>query len=134
MDRSSSSTDNGEWSVRRMFIRNLVLTASVGVYAYERTVPRRIRVNLDCFIWENSIPLIGDHLDHVICYQTLLETVRTVIADRHVNLIETLAERVATACLQDMRVRSVKVRIEKLDLFTDVDSVGIEIERFNCPG
>ena len=45
------------------------------------------------------------------------------------NLVETLAERLAGICLQDPRVRSARVRVEKLDVFADAVSVGVEIER-----
>jgi dihydroneopterin aldolase len=46
-----------------------------------------------------------------------------------VRLVETLAERIAEACLEDERVEHVRIRIEKLDVFADAASAGIEIER-----
>jgi dihydroneopterin aldolase len=55
--------------------------------------------------------------------------VRALVAERHVNLIETLAERIASLVLEDRRVREVSVRVEKLDIFPDAASVGIEIVR-----
>jgi dihydroneopterin aldolase len=57
--------------------------------------------------------------------------VREIVSRGHINLVETLAEEVAAMCLQDRRVRSVRVRVEKLDVFPDVTSVGVEIERFS---
>ena len=45
--------------------------------------------------------------------------------------VETLAEDIAAMCLEDTRVRSARVRVEKLDVFTEATSVGVEIERFN---
>ncbi|MGY9002825.1 MAG: dihydroneopterin aldolase, partial [Rhodospirillales bacterium] len=44
--------------------------------------------------------------------------------------VETLGDDIASMCLEDLRVRSVRVRIEKLDVFEDATSVGVEIERF----
>ena len=52
-----------------------------------------------------------------------------LVQSRHVNLIETLAERIAGQCLADARVRSVRVRIEKPDACKDVQAVGIAITR-----
>jgi 7,8-dihydroneopterin aldolase/epimerase/oxygenase len=43
--------------------------------------------------------------------------------------VETLAERIAALCLSDRRVRVARVRVEKLDVFPDATSVGVEIER-----
>ena len=45
------------------------------------------------------------------------------------GLAETLAERIAAACFEDARVRTVRVRVEKLEALTAAESVGIEIER-----
>jgi dihydroneopterin aldolase len=46
-------------------------------------------------------------------------------------LVETRAEDVAAMCLEDRRVLSARVRVEKLDILEDAQSVGVEIERFN---
>jgi dihydroneopterin aldolase len=43
--------------------------------------------------------------------------------------VETLAEEIADICLDDGRVRVVRVRVEKLDVFDEAVSVGVEIER-----
>ncbi len=50
-------------------------------------------------------------------------------------LVETLAERLAETCLADERVQVVRMRVEKLDVFDDLASVGVEIERqrHTCP-
>ena len=50
------------------------------------------------------------------------------------NLVETLADRIAEMCLEDQRVRTARVRIEKLDVFADAESAGVEIERFSTIG
>jgi dihydroneopterin aldolase len=47
----------------------------------------------------------------------------------HVQLVETLAERLAEACLADARIKVARVRVEKLDVFADAASVGVEVER-----
>jgi len=54
---------------------------------------------------------------------------RALTSDGHINLVETLAERIAALCLADARVSSVRVRVEKLDIYEQADSVGVEIER-----
>jgi len=47
----------------------------------------------------------------------------------HVNLVETLAERIAGDCLADARVAAVRVRIEKPDVIANAQAVGVEIVR-----
>ncbi len=112
--------------LRRMFVRDLVLDADIGVRAHEKGRRQRIRLNLDLDVLDTEVT---DRLDSVVCYDDLIAAVRIVVGAEHVQLIETLAERVAEACFRDRRVMVARVRIEKLDVYTDAESVGIEIER-----
>ena len=114
--------------VRHVFVRDFVLPAHIGVHRHEKGKQQRVRVNLDLAVLEGAAPP-DDHLPDVVCYEEIVDGVRAVVAQGHFNLVETLAERVAAVCLSDPRVRVARVRIEKLDVFEDVGSVGIEIER-----
>ena len=114
---------------RHVFVRNLVLPASIGIHRHEQDHPQRVRVNLDLAV-DDEAP-VHDALSDVVCYETITDEVRAIVGGPHNNLVETLAERVAEACLRDPRVAHARVRIEKLDVWTDVESVGVEIERFN---
>lgn len=118
-----------ERAPRRLFVRDLVLDALIGVYEHEKTARQRIRVNLDLDIVDPPGPPT-DRLADVVSYEDLVVAVRAIVAEGHVHLIETLAERIAARCLEDPRVLVVRVRVEKLDIFPDAQSAGIEIERF----
>jgi dihydroneopterin aldolase len=65
----------------------------------------------------------------VVDYERIAATVRRIVAAGHVRLVETLAERIAEACLTDKRVQVARIRVEKLDVFPDAASAGVEIER-----
>jgi dihydroneopterin aldolase len=113
---------------RRVFIRDMVLPCSIGVHGHELAARQRVRINLDLAVREDVEPL-EDKLANVVCYETIAEGVRALVAHGHINLVETLAERIAALCLRDSRVLSVRVRVEKLDVFPDALSAGVEIER-----
>lgn len=117
-------------AIRHVFVRDLVLNCSIGVHAFEKDKPQRVRVNLDLAVREGS--QIADALANVVCYEGIVSSIRDLVAQGHVNLVETLAERIAATCLADSRVRVARVRVEKLDVFADATSVGVEIERFNA--
>jgi dihydroneopterin aldolase len=70
-----------------------------------------------------------DELSRVVDYAVVADKVRAIVGAGHVRLVETMAERIAEACLEDSRVEQVRIRIEKLDVFPDAASAGIEIER-----
>lgn len=116
-----------------VFIRDLELEARVGIYPHEKSGSQRIRINLDLGV-EDDTPAGSDRLADVVDYETIVNRVKGVVDDGHVNLVETLAERLARICLVDPRVVSVRVRVEKLDAIAEAASVGVEIERFRGPG
>ncbi len=124
-------------ATRHMFIRDLVLDASIGVHQHEHTARQRVRINLDLAVTDDgagnlSRPAVGhDDLARVVDYETIVNSVRAIVATGHVQLVETLAERLAQACLTDPRVRVIRVRVEKLDVFADAASAGVEVERRN---
>ncbi|GLR68742.1 diguanylate cyclase [Acidocella aquatica] len=125
-------------ATRHMFIRDLVLSASIGVYPHEHTGRQRVRINIDLAVAdENTTNLsraaVGqDDLGRVVDYETIVDKVRALATTGHVQLVETLAERLCEACLTDARIRIARVRVEKLDVFIDASSAGVEIERRNA--
>ena len=116
--------------VRRVFVRDLVLAALIGVHRHEQDGRQRVRINLDLEVPEDPAPL-SDRLAEVVNYQDIVAGIRKIVAAGHINLVETLAERIAARCLADRRVQRVRVRVEKLDVFADASSVGVESERTN---
>ena len=116
--------------VRHVFIRDLILTCLIGVHKHERKKPQRIRVNLDLAVTEQSV-ISTDRLADGVCYEDVADRIRSIVNNGHVNLVETLAEKIASKCLEDRRIKATRVRIEKLDVFKDAASAGVEIERFS---
>ena len=115
----------------KVFVRDLVLAARIGVYQHEKLASQCVRINLELICTEH--PAINDDLSNVVNYADLVERVRGIVAEGHINLVETLADRIAQVCLEDRRVQSAKVRIEKLEVFKEAESVGVEIERTRNP-
>ena len=114
---------------RLVLIRDLVMLCSIGVHAHEHDAKQRIRINMELDALEGGP--IEDDLRNVVCYDEIISAVRRIVDAGHVRLIETLAERIAGLCLSDPRIRRTRIQIEKLDVYADVGSVGIAIERFN---
>ncbi len=115
-------------NIRHVFVRDLVIPALIGVHKHEKDGQQNIRINLDMEIpeAENSIK---DRLSDVVCYEEIVDGIREIVNAGHINLVETLAEKIAARILVDQRIERVRVKIEKLDIFADASSVGIEIER-----
>lgn len=122
-------------ALRHVFLRDLVLSASIGVHPHEQAARQRVRINVDLGVEDDgarplSRVLVGrDELPRVVDYEKVAATVRGIVAAGHVRLVETLAERIAEVCLADPRVHLARIRVEKLDIFADAASAGVEIER-----
>lgn len=112
----------------RIFVRDLVLPCRIGVHLHEKQLPQRVRINIDLTVMD-SCAAAGDDIARVLSYEHIVNRVKGLIAEGHVNLVETLAERIAGLCLGDGRVRRARVRVEKLDVVPEADCVGVEIER-----
>ena len=66
-------------------------------------------------------------LSDTINYETVAASARRIIAEGHVGLVETFAERLALHCLEDARVLGVTVRIDKPDALEAADGAGCEL-------
>ena len=113
--------------IRHVFVRDLSLTASVGTHAHERLQSQTVVINLDLAVLETA-PAPASLAD-VVCYEAAIDAIKAILGSGHIELVETVAERIAQACLRDARVESARVRVEKPTAVTDAGSVGVEIER-----
>ena len=98
----------------RIFVRDYVIDANIGVYAEEKGVTQKVRLTVDASL----APHVRSHDDlmsEVPSYTDILDAIADITGRGHINLFETLAERNAAHCLEDQRIASVFVRIEKLE-------------------
>ncbi|MGQ0675623.1 MAG: dihydroneopterin aldolase [Rhodospirillales bacterium] len=124
----SADIDPAGQGLTRVFIRDLVLPASIGIYDHEKARRQRVRFNIELLARlpeggpDDAVPR------DVVSYELVVKRIRKLLAAGHVNLVETLAERVAELALKDRRVAAARVRVEKLDVYKGA-AVGVEIER-----
>lgn len=114
-------------AIRHVFVRNLELQADIGIHGHEKGVLQPVRISVDLGVAE--APVDEDNLDSVVDYEVIANRIRALIETGHINLAETMAERIATLCFADRRVHSARIRVEKLTALPGAESVGVEIER-----
>lgn len=113
---------------RRVIIDGLELVASVGVFEVEKRYEQRIIVSTVLEV-ADDYDGTSDRLEDVLDYAAVVRTIAAIAAGRHFHLIETLAERIAEACLEDGRVAAARIRIDKPDILPGCRSVAVEIDR-----
>ena len=113
---------------RKILIRNLVLNISIGIHNFEKKKKQRVRFNLVINIDQNLIPNDKD-LKSIVNYEQVIKTIMRITSRRHYPLLETLAEKIFSKLFENLRIKKILLRIEKLDVIKNTASVGIELEK-----
>lgn len=116
---------------RRLFLRGHVLPTRIGVHDFEKQAAQRLVFNVDLYVplaW--STPR-DDHIDEVVDYDFIRQTIAARVAEGHVELQETLCDELLRRMLAHPRVKAARVSTEKPDVYPDCDAVGCEVFGIN---
>ena len=119
---------DAEPSTHRVFINDLLVEMLIGVYEHEKLKEQPVRLNIVLTVLDHIGP-VNDDYRNVVCYETIANDIKKLVKEEHINLVETLAEKVSDICLKNQRTREVTVKVEKLQALSDAGSVGVEITR-----
>lgn len=106
-----------------VFVRGLTLEAGIGIHDHELGRLQRLVVDVTLELTPTPVERLGDTVN----YETVAAAARAIVAEGHVGLVETFAQRLATACLADPRVRRCGVRIEKPGALEGAAAAGCEV-------
>ena len=116
---------SGDHPADRIALRDHLESVEIGAFQEERGTHQRLRFNI---VVEVRNPAdIADDVDRILSYDTLTDAIAAELAAERLNLLETLAERIAAYILREPAAERVFVRIEKLD--RGPGSLGVEILR-----
>jgi len=124
-ERALALSDNAA-THDRISLRNYERDTEIGAFQQERGNTQRIRFNAVVEIAPREMTS-RDDVDHILSYDTITEAIDTALGEERLNLLETLAERIAELILRDSRAARVYLRIEKLD--RGPFELGVEIAR-----
>ena len=110
----------------RLILDALDVAMRLGIHAHE-AVPQRVRLSVEMLV-RYPAPVSADRIEEVLDYDFVREGVHRLAAGEGFALQETLVDAVAALCLADDRVREVRVRSTKLDVYPDAH-VGCEVVR-----
>jgi dihydroneopterin aldolase len=99
----------------RIFIRDMVVACRIGVYPEEQGTTQQVSFTIEAYV-SPSVRARHDSIAEVPSYDSVvMAAVRTVTGSGHINLVETMAEQIAAHILEEPRIVSVKVIVEKLE-------------------
>ena len=112
---------------RRLFLRNYEVNINIGVHEFEKKGEQRVLINVELYIPLAMSTPKGDHLEEVVDYDFMRETIAQRVARGHIHLQETLCDDVVKIMLAHPRVRAVRVSTMKPDVYPDCEGVGVEV-------
>lgn len=110
----------------RISLRDHLAEVEIGAFQAERGVRQCLRFNVVVELRPHPEPL-EDDVDRILSYDRITEAIAAALAEERLNLLETLAERVAARVLHEPQAMRVFVRVEKLD--RGPGALGVEIVR-----
>ena len=123
-ERAVATANDGP--VDRISLRDHIVEVEIGAFQAERGTTQRVCFNV---VVEVS-PIVGhidDDVDRILSYDRVTEAIATELGAERLNLLETLAERIAERILLEPQAQRAFVRIEKLD--RGPGALGVEIVR-----
>ena len=113
----------------RIFVRGLLVQASIGVHPHEHESTQPIMIDIELDMGDMPAPT-EDRLHETLDYSLVAEKAEQIALEAHVQLVETLADRIAEWALSaDKRVQACAVRISKPQALLKADAAGVEIVR-----
>lgn len=110
----------------RIAVRDHVVEVEIGAFQTERGTKQRVCFNVVVEV-RPAADRIDDDVDRILSYDKVTEAIAAELAAERLNLLETLAERIAERILVEPQAVRCFVRIEKLD--RGPGALGVEIVR-----
>jgi len=99
----------------RIHIEQLEISTRIGVPEKERATPQRLTVSISFWPYYDRRDT-ADEIENTVNYSIVAEEAKNFVRDLSTNLIETLADRLATHLLKTFRIQKVTVELRKFPL------------------
>ena len=123
-ERADATAPDGP--LDRISLRDHIVEVEIGAFQAERGITQRICFNVVVEVRPLTDP-VADDVDRILSYDRVTEAIAAELAEERLNLLETLAERIAERILLEPQAVRSFVRIEKLD--RGPGALGVEIVR-----
>ena len=113
---------------RKVLIKNLELKIFIGIHNFEKKKKQKVRFNLEIITDPNINPSKKD-ISTILNYETIVNKIKLLVKKKHHDLLEELAENIFDVIFKFRLVKKVKIKIEKLEIIKETESVGINISK-----
>tara|TARA_B100000768_G_scaffold156348_1_gene153868 strand:+ start:173 stop:568 length:396 start_codon:yes stop_codon:yes gene_type:complete len=113
---------------RKVIIKNLILNIFIGIHSFEKKKKQKVRFNIEVITDPNVKPDNKD-LSTILNYEEIVNKIKLLVKKQHHELIEDLAENIFKIIFHNKLVKKTNIKIEKLDILKNSESVGIEFSK-----
>ena len=113
---------------RKVIIKNLVLNIFIGIHDFEKKKKQRVRFNIEV-ITNPFVKPNNKDLKTILNYEEIIYKIKDLVKKEHHELLEDLAENIFTIIFQNRLAQKVKIKIEKLEIIKNSESVGLEFSK-----
>jgi|TARA_B100001093_G_scaffold84109_1_gene75645 dihydroneopterin aldolase len=113
---------------RKVIIKNLVLNIFIGIHDFEKKKKQRVRFNIEV-ITNPFVKPNNKDLKTILNYEEIINKIKNLVRKEHHELLEDLAENIFTIIFQNRLAQKVNIKIEKLEIIKNSESVGVEFSK-----
>ena len=113
---------------RKIIIKNLVLNIFIGIHNFEKKKKQKVRFNIEV-ITNPFVKPNNKDLKTILNYEEIINKIKILVKKEHHELLEDLAENIFTIIFQNRLAQKVKIKIEKLEIIKNSESVGVEFSK-----
>ena len=111
---------------RTVFIKDFIIEEIIGVHEHEKLKKQQIKFNILLDIDQNSVPNEKD-IKSIVDYEKITNKLVNLTKNKKYNFLESLAEDSFKEIFEDIRINSIKIKIEKPEAIKNAESVGVEV-------
>ena len=115
-------------SKRKVIIKNLIINMFIGIHSFEKRKKQRVKFNITITTDPNIEPNRKE-LSTILDYEKIIKKLIFLVGKRHYDLLEELSESIFEMIFDYKLVKKVNLKLEKLDIVKDAESVGIEVSK-----
>lgn len=112
----------------KIFIKGLSIQTTIGFFAWEKEIKQTLEIDV-AMAWDIRPAAKNDDLDKTLDYAQISIAIEQFANENPVDLLETLAERMASFLMTEYKILWLKLTIHKPNAIHNAKSVGVEIER-----
>ena len=115
-------------SKRKVIIKDLIISMFIGIHAFEKKKKQRVKFNIT-ITTDSKIEPNRKELSSILDYEKVIKNLTLLVGKKHFDLLEELSESIFEIIFKNKLVKKVNLKLEKLDVIKDAESVGIEVSK-----